>query len=301
MYKRAVSGAMLVLMLVGMFAPTFNLQSARCESATVVVVPGAAGQLPPPDSWVDSGISLSFGDDVSITATGLVSWDQGYNWAGPDGDPSWPSSNGFDNPILPGAPVAALIAKIGGGPIFLVGSGPTAANGEGKLIFAVNDQIGGNYNNIGSFTVTIVRARGQFTIHWASQYYGVTTGEQTSFVIYLDYTAGFSGLVKLSFQGLPTGCVGQFDIAEAQAPTVPYRTLFVTTPSNLNNGTYTFTVKGESGSVSQTIPVTLTVGTGEITGIIYRDDNGNGIRDPGEPPVSGATVRYYATQNYMNL
>jgi hypothetical protein len=138
-------------------------------------------------------------------------------------------------------------------------------------------------------------------MHWGSQYYAVTAGEQTSFVIYLDYIPGFSGVVNLSFQALPAGCVGDFDIAEAQAPTVPYRTLFVTTPSNLNNGTYTFTVTGESGDVSQTIPVTLTVGTGEITGVIYRDDNGNGIRDSGEPAVSGAMIGYYATQNYISL
>jgi len=155
LFRKAVSGVMLILMLVGVFASAFDLQRARCESVITIMVPGTAGQNPPPDSWVDSGVSLSSWDIVTITATGSVSWD-GLNWAGPDGDPSWPPEYGFDNPVLPGAPVAALIAKIGGGPIFLVGSGPTIANGEGQLIFAVNDQTGAQYNNVGSFTVTII-------------------------------------------------------------------------------------------------------------------------------------------------
>jgi hypothetical protein len=137
-------------------------------------------------------------------------------------------------------------------------------------------------------------------MHWASPYYGVTAGQQTIFVIYVDYSPGFGGTVTLSFQGLPEGCTAKFDFSTLSPP-VSYRTLFVTTPLTLNNGTYTFTVNGESGGVSQTIPVTLTVGTGEITGVVYRDDNGNGVRDPGEPAVSGATIGYYATQNYMNF
>jgi hypothetical protein len=163
----------------------------------------------------------------------------------------------------------------------------------------------GDSNNApssGSTTLTcLLSTPAEFSMHWASQYYGVTAGQTTSFVIYLNYSSGFNGLVDLSFYGLPAGCTANFDIAGAQAPSVTYRTLFVTTPSTLNNGTYTFTVEGESGTVSQTIPVTLTIGTGEITGIVFRDDNGNGIRDPGEPVVSGATIGYYATTNYVNL
>jgi hypothetical protein len=151
-----------------------------------------------------------------------------------------------------------------------------------------------NAPSAGSTTLNCVRASpAEFNMHWNSQYYGVTAGQTTSFVIYLDYSAGFTGLVNLSFQGLPAGCTGEFDIAGAQAPSVQYRTLFVTTPSTLNNGTYIFTVEGESDGISQTIPVTLTVGTGEITGVVYRDDNGKA--------VSGATISYYATQNYINL
>jgi hypothetical protein len=163
----------------------------------------------------------------------------------------------------------------------------------------------GNANNApssGSTTLTLLHtSSAEFNMHWETIYYGVTAGETTSFTIYLDYSPGFTGLVTLSFQGLPPGCTASFDIAGAQAPSVHYRTLSVTTPSTLNNGTYTFYIEGESDGVFQTIPVTLTVGTGEITGIVYRDDNQNGIKDPGEPAVSGATIAYYATQNYMNV
>jgi hypothetical protein len=139
-----------------------------------------------------------------------------------------------------------------------------------------------------------------FSMHWSSPYYGVTAGGQTSFVIHLDYSLGFDGTVTLSFQGLPDGCTASFDI-DVVGPPVSYRTLTVSTSSALSNGTYTFVVKGESGGLYQTIPITLTVGTGEISGVVYRDDNGNGLRDLGEPVVSGATIGYYATQNYVNL
>ncbi|MGD0159356.1 MAG: LecA/PA-IL family lectin [Candidatus Bathyarchaeia archaeon] len=155
MSRKTSSVVLLFLLLISALVVAYKSRPASAGSVTVSV-PGTAGQNPPPDSWADSGISLSSGDTVSITATGRVSWDGGYDWAGPDGDPSWPSSSGFENPILPGAPVGALIAKIGDGPIFLVGSGPTPANGEGELIFAVNDENGSNYNNVGNFTVTIV-------------------------------------------------------------------------------------------------------------------------------------------------
>jgi len=139
-----------------------------------------------------------------------------------------------------------------------------------------------------------------FSMRWNSPFYGVTAGHDTFFVIYLEYSEGFDETVMLSVQGLPDGCTAWFDV-DTLRPPVSYRTLHITTPSTLNNGTYIFMVKGESSDSYQIIPVTLTIGTGRITGVVYRDDNGNGIRDVGETVVSGATIGYYATQNYLNL
>lgn len=139
-----------------------------------------------------------------------------------------------------------------------------------------------------------------FGMYWTSPFYGVTAGDETFFVIHLEYSEGFDGIVTLSAQNLPGGCSAWFDI-DTLSPPVSYRTLHVSTSSTLNNGAYVFLVKGESGNIYQMIPVTLKIGTGKITGVVYRDDNGNGVRDSGEPTVSGATLGYYATQNYLNL
>jgi hypothetical protein len=143
-------------------------------------------------------------------------------------------------------------------------------------------------------------AEHDFSMRWNSPFYGVTAGHDTFFVIYLEYSEGFDETVTLSVQGLPDGCTAWFDV-DTLRPPVSYRTLHITTPSTLNNGTYIFMVKGDSSDSYQMIPVTLTIGTGKITGVVYRDDNGNGVRDSGEPTVSGATLGYYATQNYIDL
>jgi len=143
-------------------------------------------------------------------------------------------------------------------------------------------------------------AEHDFSMRWASPFYGVTAGGDTFFVIHLEYSEGFDEIVTLSVQNLPDGCSAWFDIGTLRPP-VSYRTLHVATPNTLNNGTYVFLVKGETSESYQIIPVTLTIGTGKITGTIYRDDNGNGLRDSGEPVVSGAILSYYATQNYRNL
>jgi len=143
-------------------------------------------------------------------------------------------------------------------------------------------------------------AEHDFSMRWTSPFYGVTAGDDTFFVIHLEYSEGFDEIVTLSVQNLPDGCSAWFDI-DTLRPPVSYRTLHVATPNTLNNGTYVFLVKGETSDSYQIIPVTLTIGTGKITGTVYRDDNGNGLRDSGEPVVSGATLGYYATQNYLNL
>jgi len=139
-----------------------------------------------------------------------------------------------------------------------------------------------------------------FTMYWSSPFYGVTAGSETIFIIHLEYSEGFDGTVTLSAQDLPDGCAAWFDI-DVLKPPVSYRTLHVATPSTLSNGTYIFMVKGECGELYQVIPVTLTIGTGMVSGVVYRDENGNGIRDSGETAVPGATIAYYATQNYLNL
>jgi hypothetical protein len=102
-----------------------------------------------PDSiWVDSGLMLALGLPVTVTAT-----DTSFAYAD---FPVGPNGTGGSCPAFcggPGLPFYSLIARIGNGPPFFVGAGPTVVSGEGELSFAFND---GLYDdNSGFFTATL--------------------------------------------------------------------------------------------------------------------------------------------------
>ena len=105
-------------------------------------------------SWFETGITLRKGQTVVISATGNVRPSTGQDiYAGPDGTtevPGWQQNYCFNSDF----PHEAIIARIGGGDILLIGSGeqfeaPTA----GILEIGVNDTDPGN--NEGSFEVEI--------------------------------------------------------------------------------------------------------------------------------------------------
>jgi uncharacterized protein YjbI with pentapeptide repeats len=92
---------------------------------------------------------LAIGDQVSVTAAGLVQIGPALMPSGPDGSGPCPGC------LLSTAPAASLVARIGGGPWQLVGSGPTilGAITTGSLEFGVNDNFFND--NTGSFDVTV--------------------------------------------------------------------------------------------------------------------------------------------------
>lgn len=105
-------------------------------------------------SWFETGITLRQGQTVVISATGQVRPSTGDDiYAGPDGTTevqSWQDSYCYRSDF----PHEAIIARIGGGDILLIGSGeqfqaPTA----GILEIRVNDT--DPANNEGSFEVEI--------------------------------------------------------------------------------------------------------------------------------------------------
>jgi hypothetical protein len=107
--------------------------------------------------WTDTGIHLTVGERVTITADGQVDHDgRGPSPpVGPDGDPR-PSLSKFS--VLPDAPHAALIGKITGsteGRPFLVGSHyhTNRIDQSGLLLLGVNDR--GLSNNTGEFSARI--------------------------------------------------------------------------------------------------------------------------------------------------
>ncbi len=92
--------------------------------------------------WVDSGVSFQAGQRFIISATGQWSAHFDQRWQGPEGNPGNPAEERAGHPPIPcaGAPSGALIARIGGGPGFLVGRGGTfTADRAGNLSFVCND------------------------------------------------------------------------------------------------------------------------------------------------------------------
>ena len=105
-------------------------------------------------SWIDTGIELRKGQTVLFSATGSVRPSSGSDIsAGPDGTTevqNWQDSYSFRSDF----PHEAIIARIGGGEILLIGSGQQFdTQTAGTLEIGVNDT--DPCNNVGSFEVEI--------------------------------------------------------------------------------------------------------------------------------------------------
>ena len=99
----------------------------------------------PSPQWQDSLIRLRKGQRVVIDVEEVWSPDMRDQivWCGADGVYNLPSGEGF---LMPGTNVGALIARIGDGPLFAVGSRyDFVCDGEGVLHFAMNENP--DYNN----------------------------------------------------------------------------------------------------------------------------------------------------------
>ncbi len=60
-----------------------------------------------------------------------------------------------------------------------------------------------------------------------------------------------------------------------------------------------YTVKDEAGNTSNPATINVTVGpVGTINGVVFRDDNGNGIQEPTEPGLSGVKVNVTNTGGF---
>ena len=122
--------------------------ASAASPAVTISVPAIAG-------WVDSGIALSPGTHVTVTASGIGDCDGLTCPVDPNGiDPSTGTGYGDATPgfVAPGLPRFSLVARVGSGSPVFVGRGPTAISGIGELYLAFND----NYypDDTGGFTAT---------------------------------------------------------------------------------------------------------------------------------------------------
>jgi hypothetical protein len=92
----------------------------------------------------------------------------------------------------------------------------------------------------------------------------VNAGSSASYGLTLTALNGFSSAVNLSCSGLPAGASCAFSPVSPVTPTSSglAETVTISTQSTTPNGTSNITIKGTSGNLSHTVPVTLTVNGG---------------------------------------
>jgi hypothetical protein len=165
--RRMNSAVCFVGVLLAMFAV---LAGDACAQGGVYMF-----QVPATSPWYDTGINLLGGWQLSITATGLATYDA-FEIGGPlatnanGGDVS--GQNFFSDAVLPSAEIHSLIGKIGG--TTSVGSGTPVPGGlagygagfvgesyseqittSGRLFLGYNDEVPDFYDNSGGVSVTV--------------------------------------------------------------------------------------------------------------------------------------------------
>lgn len=121
--------------------------SYGCTSTPSFVVPGA-------QEWTDTNVTVAAGDTLGITATGQVYIDPQYP-VGPAGVQSCIPERDHAGGPFPALtlPCWSLVARIGTGAPFEVGTSTLVITGSGTLYLGVNDD---NFSdNSGSWTVNI--------------------------------------------------------------------------------------------------------------------------------------------------
>jgi uncharacterized Zn-binding protein involved in type VI secretion len=159
-----------------------NPQSARiafnytAPAAAPGATPAAAGtpaartvtvRVDATQPWTDTGLSVNQGDRVSFQASGQVRIN-GREAATPDGSNVTATNrsrqggnrgNGYDGYPIPGAPVGALVGRIGNSEPFGIGTQtqPLVMPESGRLMLGVNDN--NLSDNSGSFAVIVSGAQ----------------------------------------------------------------------------------------------------------------------------------------------
>jgi hypothetical protein len=142
----AVSAA-LALVAIAVALVALNAGPAASMPATATVTVRADGE------WQSSGLHVQRGQRVLLVAAGAWRHDSYADTLyGPGGTGIY-----FDTAVLPKAKVGALLARVGGGTPFAVGNSAIFEVAEnGYLEFAMNDDAGTYFNNLGEAQVQIL-------------------------------------------------------------------------------------------------------------------------------------------------
>ena len=131
-------------------AGTSGWSGYGCTSTPSLTVPGS-------QEWTDTGVTVSAGNELGITAAGQVYAAVPGSQEGPVGNPSCTPAAAYSTQSAqfpaPDLPCWSLVARIGSGPAFEVGTSILATATSGQLYLGINDDaVSGN---TGSWTVNI--------------------------------------------------------------------------------------------------------------------------------------------------
>ncbi len=114
----------------------------EAPDVTSVTVPGA-------QQWTGTGIDVTAGDRITVTATGQIDTDVDFP-TGPDGFPNRPELL----TLLPSANHGGLLGRVGdSAPVFLGAEGELLADRAGEILLGINDL--GLENNSGAFQALV--------------------------------------------------------------------------------------------------------------------------------------------------
>lgn len=142
----AVAAFTFIFTFIDFAAPALAAGSSATSSVTIPV-----RAFDP--SWSDTGIAVTSGETVSVSATGIICIVNVNCGSGmtPAGGTGCVADSSF---LVPGVACWSLVGRIGGGPAFEIGSGASfTAPASGELYLAVNDDF--YLDNSGAWTVTI--------------------------------------------------------------------------------------------------------------------------------------------------
>jgi hypothetical protein len=129
------------------------------KTSTPVTTVTFSADVPGNSAWVDTGLRVTAGQNISISASGTVN-----TYGGGEGSNSGPNGqtticqklDDNSNCIINGAPYGLLVGRIDEGVPFRIGTGlEMAAPASGTLYLMVNDNYGHYDDNSGSYQVTI--------------------------------------------------------------------------------------------------------------------------------------------------
>lgn len=128
-------------------------------------------------------------------------------------------------------------------------------NGGAQLVFKVEESVPGT---VFDFPLP-VRECPEFNIDAAPETRTVSPGDSTEYTVSVGITDGYEsgGAVNLSVTGLPFGATGTFNPNPMNGS--GQSTLKVTTGNDTPAGSYTLTITGQSGEITDTDTVTLVV------------------------------------------